>query len=58
MARAKATVDPDPVNRARYEELYQVYRGIYPALKDIFPRLQAASSPDRRQAQSATDPHN
>ncbi len=44
MARAKATIDPDPVNRARYEDLYQVYRRLYPALKDLFPPLLAASS--------------
>ncbi|WP_217548663.1 FGGY-family carbohydrate kinase [Streptomyces sp. GbtcB6] len=43
MARAKATVDPDSVTRSRYEDLYQVYRRIYPALKDLFPPLLAAS---------------
>ncbi|MFF8024954.1 FGGY-family carbohydrate kinase [Streptomyces sp. NPDC007896] len=43
MARAKATVDPDPIARSRYEDLYQVYRRLYPALKDLFPPLLAAS---------------
>jgi xylulokinase len=43
MARARATVDPDPVARSRYEDLYQVYRRVYPALKDLFPPLLAAS---------------
>ncbi|MBO6054879.1 MAG: xylulokinase [Oscillospiraceae bacterium] len=32
-------VEPDPELAARYEERYQKYRLIYPALKDVFPRL-------------------
>lgn len=30
---------PDPVNSSRYEQVYPVYRGLYPALKDTFPAL-------------------
>ena len=36
--KAAVTV-PDPETAARYEEKYQVYKALYPALKDIFPRL-------------------
>lgn len=34
------TVEPDPEIAARYEERYQKYRLIYPALKPIFPQIQ------------------
>jgi len=34
------TVRPDPEIAARYAERYQVFRRIYPAMKDVFPRLQ------------------
>ena len=30
---------PDPDLTARYEERYQAFRRIYPALKDVFPAL-------------------
>lgn len=33
------TVEPDPDVAARYEKKYQNYRSLYPALRDIFPRL-------------------
>ena len=34
------TTEPDPEIAARYEEQYQKYRKIYPALKSIFPEIQ------------------
>ena len=33
------TVHPDPEITARYEEKYQAFRKLYPALKEIFPAL-------------------
>ena len=33
------TIEPDPQLAALYEERYQTYRKLYPALKDIFPEL-------------------
>jgi len=33
------TVAPEPELAARYEERYQVFRMLYPALKDVFPVL-------------------
>lgn len=35
----RATILPDPEIAARYEERYQQYRSIYPALKNVFPKL-------------------
>ena len=32
---------PDPALTARYEEQYRKFRRIYPALKDVFPALNA-----------------
>jgi xylulokinase len=29
-------LEPDPVAHARYDELYEVYRGLYPALRPLF----------------------
>ena len=40
LVRVTDKVEPVPELAARYEERYQKYRLIYPALKDIFPRLQ------------------
>ena len=33
------TVEPDPVIAARYEVQYRKFRQIYPALKEVFPKL-------------------
>ena len=34
------TIEPDPEITARYEEQYQKFRRIYPALKGLFPELR------------------
>ena len=34
------TVRPDPVIAARYEARYRQFRLLYPALKDVFPKLK------------------
>ena len=34
------TVEPDPELTARYEAQYQKFRRIYPAMKELFPKLQ------------------
>ena len=34
------TVEPDPALTARYEAQYQKFRAIYPAMKELFPKLQ------------------
>jgi len=34
------TVEPDPAIAQRYEERYQQYKKIYPALKAVFPQIQ------------------
>ena len=39
LIRTTDTVEPDPEIAARYEEKYQVFRKLYPALKDLFPQL-------------------
>ncbi len=39
MVRVVDTVEPDPAIAARYEERYQKFRKIYPALKPIFPGI-------------------
>ncbi len=39
MVRVVETVEPDPAIAARYEERYQKFRKIYPALKPIFPEI-------------------
>ena len=39
LIRVKETIQPDPELAARYEEKYQTYRKLYPALKEIFPKL-------------------
>lgn len=39
IVRVTETVRPNPALAARYEAQYQKYRLIYPALKDVFPRL-------------------
>ena len=40
LVKVVETVEPDPAIAARYEERYQKYRLIYPALKPIFPQIQ------------------
>ena len=35
-----STTEPDPELTARYEEQYQKFRRIYPALKGVFPEIQ------------------
>ena len=34
--------EPDPVQSGRYDRLFDVYHGLYPALRDPFARLQEA----------------
>ena len=34
--KIKKTVSPDPALAARYEEKYQKFKAIYPAMKDLF----------------------
>ena len=34
------TIEPDPEIAARYEDQYQKFRRIYPALKSVFPQLR------------------
>ena len=34
------TIEPDPEITARYEERYQKFRKIYPALRELFPEIQ------------------
>jgi sugar (pentulose or hexulose) kinase len=35
MVHPGRTVEPDPANVARYEEIYQRYRALYPAAKQV-----------------------
>jgi xylulokinase len=37
--REGSRLQPDPVHRRTYDEYYQVFRALYPALKDQFARL-------------------
>jgi xylulokinase len=46
MARVRATVDPHPPTVSRYDDFYAVYRGLYPAVKDLFRPLAAAAQPE------------
>ncbi len=39
LVRVVDTVEPDPELVALYEERYQQYRNIYPALKPVFPKI-------------------
>ncbi|MQA12331.1 MAG: carbohydrate kinase [Pseudonocardiaceae bacterium] len=55
MAHTKSTVDPDPATGVRYAELYEVYRRIYPAVRDLFPPLLAATEASRQRGE-ATPP--
>lgn len=40
IVRIRDEVVPDAETAALYEERYQIYRKLYPALKDTFPKLQ------------------
>ena len=40
LVKLASTTEPDPALTARYEEQYQKYRKIYPALKSVFPEIQ------------------
>ena len=40
LIRIKKTVEPDAKLAARYETQYQKFRRLYPALKDVFPKLR------------------
>ncbi len=40
LVKVAETVIPDPALTARYEERYQKYRLLYPALKDTFPQIR------------------
>ena len=39
IVKVKATVSPDPVLCAKYEEKYKIFKTFYPALKDCFKRM-------------------
>ena len=39
LVRVTKTVEPEPALAARYEEQYRKFKLIYPALKEVFPRL-------------------
>ena len=39
IVRTASTVEPDVVLAAKYEDRYQKFRKIYPALKEVFPAL-------------------
>ncbi len=40
LVEAGGTTEPDPELTARYEEQYRKFRLIYPALKNVFPKIQ------------------
>ena len=40
LVRVTETISPDPDTAARYEERYQQFRQIYPAMKSLFPKLR------------------
>jgi xylulokinase len=42
--RITSITKPDPANHARYQKMFVLYREIYEALKDKFPRLAEAAS--------------
>ena len=43
----KERIDPDPGNRLTYTRLYEIYVELYEKLREIFPKLAAASQPLR-----------
>ena len=40
LVRVTETVSPDPEIAARYEARYQQFRAVYPAVKELFPKLR------------------
>ena len=40
LVRVRETVEPDPALAARYEERYQKFRKIYPAMKNLFQEVK------------------
>ena len=40
LVRTRSTVEPDPETAARYEERYQQFRQIYPAMKGLFKSIK------------------
>lgn len=43
-AREDAVIEPDPADRERYAKLFEVYRGLYPALAEGLGRLSRLGS--------------
>lgn len=39
LVKVKQTIEPEPILAEKYEECYQKFRKLYPALKGIFPEL-------------------
>jgi xylulokinase len=37
--KVKETLEPDPELVKKYEERYQQFKSIYPALKPVFPKI-------------------
>jgi xylulokinase len=42
MSGSSATFTPDPARIKVYQDLYEAYRMIYPALRDLFPQISKA----------------
>ena len=40
LVRTRETVEPDPALAARYEAQYRKFREIYPAVRELFPKLK------------------
>ena len=40
LTRVKETVEPDPILAARYDERYQKFRKLYPAMKQLFQEVK------------------
>ena len=40
LVHVKETLEPDPALAARYEERYQQFKAIYPAMKPLFKVLK------------------
>ncbi|MGH2513348.1 MAG: xylulokinase, partial [Candidatus Limnocylindrales bacterium] len=45
MVAIERRLEPDPLRRATYDEVYEVYAGLYPALAGSFHRLAALEDP-------------
>lgn len=46
-ARMARTIEPDPGNVARYDQLYDTWRKLYPSTRDVVHQLAAADGPDQ-----------